>query len=333
MSNGALDKQGDVRNFRSWYYDNLGLRGVEQRKALDLLLKDDEIDLDKLSTFCLQFGLPARRRPIVWKFLLGVLPRHQQIHHFVQTQQSEQVEHLLRTLKVIRKLSEKNDSVPSQIVQMYLLNEGEMGFMQPSEKLERRLKALTSIAKLMCEIFENIVDCFWATTKFFKLQETYAVQLKTLADVFEQRLSTEDPELADYLRSIGALKQVPCQRWFGSFFAEDLHDQSLERIWDKIIAGSCTVLVYVAVAIVLVFRQVLMAKKSSDNILRILTQIPSDRCETIIGKAMDLHIKYGMAPVSPVTKTTVAHNAKDSNGSTSGRPSATVPTSLADLLK
>ena len=39
----VLDKQGDVRNFRSWYYDNLGLRGVEQRKALDLLLKDDEI--------------------------------------------------------------------------------------------------------------------------------------------------------------------------------------------------------------------------------------------------------------------------------------------------
>ena len=45
MFNGALDKQGDVRNFRSWYYDNLGLRGVEQRKALDLLLKDDEIGI------------------------------------------------------------------------------------------------------------------------------------------------------------------------------------------------------------------------------------------------------------------------------------------------
>jgi hypothetical protein len=37
----------------------------------------------------------------------------------------------------------------------------------------------------MCEIFENIVDCFWATTKFFKLQETYAVQLKSLVRKFE----------------------------------------------------------------------------------------------------------------------------------------------------
>ena len=41
----AFEKERDVRNFRSWYYDNLGLRGVEQRKALDLLLKDDEIGM------------------------------------------------------------------------------------------------------------------------------------------------------------------------------------------------------------------------------------------------------------------------------------------------
>lgn len=40
---GSLEKERDVRNFRHWYYDNLGLRGVEQPKALDLLLKDDEI--------------------------------------------------------------------------------------------------------------------------------------------------------------------------------------------------------------------------------------------------------------------------------------------------
>ncbi|CAB4016243.1 TBC1 domain family member 7 [Paramuricea clavata] len=191
---------------------------------------------------------------------------------------------------------------------MYLLNEGEMGFMQPSEQLEKRLKVLTSVAKLMCEIFENIVDCFWATTKFFKLQETYAVQLKSLPELFEQRLATEDSELFKHLSSIGALKQLPCERWFDSFFAEDLQDPSLERIWDKIIAGSCTILVYVAVAILLIFRPVLIAKKSLDHVLRSLAQIPPERCETIIGKAMDLHIKYGVATVSPVTKTTGAHN-------------------------
>ena len=47
MSN-ALEKKGNVRNFRSLYYENLGLRGVEQRKALELLLKDDEIGKKQL---------------------------------------------------------------------------------------------------------------------------------------------------------------------------------------------------------------------------------------------------------------------------------------------
>ena len=85
---------------------------------------------NNLATSCLFFAVYDIK---LHCFIKGVLPRHQQIHEFVQTQQSEQVEHLLRTLKIIRKLSEKNDSIPSQIVQMYLLNEGEMGFMQPSE--------------------------------------------------------------------------------------------------------------------------------------------------------------------------------------------------------
>ena len=36
-----VDKDG--RNFRAFYYDTLGLRNVEQRKALEILLKDDPI--------------------------------------------------------------------------------------------------------------------------------------------------------------------------------------------------------------------------------------------------------------------------------------------------
>ena len=39
------DKDG--RNFRTFYYDTLGLRNVEQRKALEILLKDDPIGVVK----------------------------------------------------------------------------------------------------------------------------------------------------------------------------------------------------------------------------------------------------------------------------------------------
>ncbi|XP_046860572.1 TBC1 domain family member 7-like isoform X2 [Xenia sp. Carnegie-2017] len=294
MSN-ALEKKGNVRNFRSLYYENLGLRGVEQRKALELLLKDDEI---------------------------GVLPPYQQIHEFVQQQQKEQVEHLLHTLKVINQLHETNDNfkdnVPMHIVQMYLLNEGEMGFMQPSETLEGEMKVLMSIGKLMSGIFENVVDSLLVSTKFFKLRQKHASHLNALTEMFEQRISTEDPEVWWHLKTMGVSKLLPCQRWFSSFFAEDLQDPSIERIWDKIVAGSCTILAYVAVAILLVFRQVILTKKSSENVLHFLSQIPQDRCETIVGEAIDLHIKHGFAMNS-------LYNVKDSNN-TGTRSNAAVQT-------
>lgn len=89
-----------------------------------------------LTSFSLHFLVPKQNMYLY----IGVLPPYQQIHEFVQQQQKEQVEHLLHTLKVINQLHETNDNfkdnVPMHIVQMYLLNEGEMGFMQPSEVLD-----------------------------------------------------------------------------------------------------------------------------------------------------------------------------------------------------
>lgn len=42
---GSFSKMADKdgRNFRAFYYDTLGLRNVELKKALEILLKDDPI--------------------------------------------------------------------------------------------------------------------------------------------------------------------------------------------------------------------------------------------------------------------------------------------------
>ena len=45
MTVGSFSKMADKdgRNFRAFYYDTLGLRNVELKKALEILLKDDPI--------------------------------------------------------------------------------------------------------------------------------------------------------------------------------------------------------------------------------------------------------------------------------------------------
>ena len=62
----------DERNFRSYYYEKVGFRGVEEKKSLEILMKDKPLDVIKLKQFSLRFPVPAIHRNRVWKVLLGV---------------------------------------------------------------------------------------------------------------------------------------------------------------------------------------------------------------------------------------------------------------------
>lgn len=61
----------DERNFRSAYYEKVGFRSVEEKKSLEILLKDKPLDKSKLRQFCLRFSVPATYRNLLWKLLLG----------------------------------------------------------------------------------------------------------------------------------------------------------------------------------------------------------------------------------------------------------------------
>lgn len=63
----------DERNFRQAYYEKVGFKSVEEKRSLEILLKDKHLDLSKLRQFCLRFGVPAAHRNLVWKVLLGNL--------------------------------------------------------------------------------------------------------------------------------------------------------------------------------------------------------------------------------------------------------------------
>ena len=63
-----------VSNFRSNYYEKVGFRGVDERKALVTLLESDSVNLDKLTTFALKCSsIQSSERLLVWKLLLGEL--------------------------------------------------------------------------------------------------------------------------------------------------------------------------------------------------------------------------------------------------------------------
>ena len=59
------------RNFRSAYLEKVGIKGVEEKKSLEILLKEIPLDIKKLREFCLRFPVPATYRGYLWKVLLG----------------------------------------------------------------------------------------------------------------------------------------------------------------------------------------------------------------------------------------------------------------------
>ncbi|XP_009999240.1 PREDICTED: TBC1 domain family member 7 isoform X4 [Chaetura pelagica] len=229
------------RNFRSVYYEKVGFRGVEEKKSLEILLKDDRLDIEKLCTFSQRFPLPSMYRILVWKVLLGIIPPHHESHALVMKYRQEQYWDIHHALCVIRFI---NDSTPQ--VDVFL-----------------RIHQLES----------------------GKLPRNSAFPLPKF---LEQYLNIEDNRLLVHLKACAAMSKLPYDLWFKKCFAGCLPESSLQRVWDKVISGSCKILVFVALEILLTFKMKIIALNTAEKITQFLENIPQDNTDAIVSKAVDL---------------------------------------------
>ncbi|XP_055262571.1 TBC1 domain family member 7 isoform X2 [Moschus berezovskii] len=263
------------RNFRSVYYEKVGFRGVEEKKSLEILLKDDRLDIEKLCTFSQRFPLPSMYRALVWKVLLGILPPHHESHAQVMMYRKEQYSDVLHALEVIRFIS---DATPQIEVYLYMhrLESGKLP-RSPSFPLEPEDEVFLAIAKAMEEMVEDSVDCYWITRCFVnQLNSKYRDALPQLPKAFEQYLNLEDSRLLSHLKACCAVSTLPYELWFKKCFAGCLPESSLQRIWDKVVSGSCKILVFVAVEILLTFKIKVMALNSAEKITKFLENVARD---------------------------------------------------------
>ncbi|KAF0878063.1 TBCD7 protein, partial [Crocuta crocuta] len=286
------------RNFRSVYYEKVGFRGVEEKKSLEILLKDDRLDIEKLCTFSQRFPLPSMYRALVWKVLLGILPPHHESHAQVMLWRKEQYGDILHALKVVRFVSEATPLVEVYL-RMYQLECGKLP-RSPSFPLEPEDEVFLAIAKAVEEMVEDSVDCYWIIRCFVnQLNNKYRESLPQLPKAFEQYLNLEDSRLLSHLKTCSALCKLPYDLWFKRCFAGCLPESSLQRqvVWDKVISGSCKILVFVAVEILLTFKIKVMALNSAEKITKFLENIPQDSSDAIVSKAIDLWHKHCGTPV------------------------------------
>ncbi|KAB0404982.1 hypothetical protein E2I00_002622 [Balaenoptera physalus] len=242
-----------------------------------------ENDIEKLCTFSQRFPLPSMYRALVWKVLLGILPPHHESHAQVMMYRKEQYSDVLHALEVIRFIS---DATPQVEVYLYMhrLESGKLP-RSPSFPLEPEDEVFLAIAKAMEEMVEDGIDCYWLTRCFVnQLNNKYRDFLPQLPKAFEQYLNLEDSRLLGHLKASSAVSKLPCDLWF-------------KRVWDKVISGSCKILVFVAVEILLTFKIKVMALHSAEKITKFLENIPQDSSDAIVSKAIDLWHKHCGTPV------------------------------------
>ena len=286
----------DERNFRLPYYEQLGLRSVDQVRALEHILRDERLDIERLSEFALKYTLPALYRPFVWKVLLGILPKSQSSHCFAEQVRSDQFRDLENALLVMRMIKKEGQAIHEKIVWMYLLENGMISMLQRKtlQRDEKKKQIFRAIATVSCEVAESDIDSYWIAKKFFEMQDKYVELYSKLPRFVLDYLELEDRALYEHLNELQVFKVMPYNKWFESCFAEVFPNSCLERIWDKLVAGSCNILVFVCVAVLLSCRLDLLRATSAETSIHVLWSLPkdSDRQNSVVDKALQLWDKH-----------------------------------------
>uniref|UniRef100_W5N6B0 TBC1 domain family member 7 n=1 Tax=Lepisosteus oculatus TaxID=7918 RepID=W5N6B0_LEPOC len=288
------------RNFRSAYYEKVGFRGVEEKKSLEILLKDDRLDVEKLCTFSQRFPLPSMYRIFVWKVLLGILPPHGDSHALVMSYRKQQYEDVLQALQVMRFVQ---SSTPQVEVYLHMHQLESLALPRRTEvtPLEPEAEDFLAIARAMAKIVESSVDCYWLIKCFVnQYSNKYGDSVPHLPKSLEHFLSLEDSRLLNHLRTCNAMSKLPYNLWFRRCFAGCLPESSLQRVWDKIISGSCKILVFVAVEILLGYKIMLMGMNKPEDITQFLENMPQENTDAIVTKAIDLWHKHCGTPMHSV---------------------------------
>ncbi|XP_049784742.1 TBC1 domain family member 7 [Schistocerca cancellata] len=281
----------DERNFRSSYYEKVGFRSVEEKKSLEILLKDKPLDKMKLRQFCIRFTVPGIYRNLVWKVLLDVIPIHVDSHKFVMEQRKEEYKDLLHALRLMQIVNDRTPK-PELFLLMWLLQTGRLTLYQ--NQLNTAVnRNLCAISHSLSVVFDDDVDIYWLSKGFFESVVKFRDDIPTLIKYTKSVLEKEDEELYCHLQDLGAFNTIPLDNWLCCCFAGVISESSLGKIWDKLIGGSCKILVFVAVLLLVTLKRALLKCATTDNIASCLKNISEEVSEVIVNQAIEMWQQYG----------------------------------------
>ncbi|KAL3268741.1 hypothetical protein HHI36_007843 [Cryptolaemus montrouzieri] len=248
----------DERNFRSAYYEKVGCKNVEERKSLEILLKEKVLDRVKLKQFCVRYNVPSAFRSLVWNICLGVLPVHTECHAFIVDQRKQEYNDLVRALNVM-KIVDNNTPKPKVLYAAFLLQSNALKF----ETSFQTSRGFCEIVQFLMPYYKEDAELYWLAKGFYYCVHSFDHDLPKLIEAVSNLLEKEEPIVYKHLKAKEALDNLPYESCFESCYAKIMNYPTLAKIWDKLAGGSCSIFVYV-------FLCLLMHLKHS--ILKCMTQ-------------------------------------------------------------
>ncbi|XP_012533018.1 TBC1 domain family member 7 isoform X1 [Monomorium pharaonis] len=282
----------DERNFRSQYYEKVGFRSVEEKKSLEILLKERPLDKTKLKQFCLRFTVPAMYRNFLWKVLLDVVPVYTESQAFIMAQRKAEFQDLQRALRVAKIIDDFTKPHLMFLV-MWLLRKRKAKVDMTTQLESPLYRAMSKMAETLWHIIdveleeEKLVDVYWILSGLFVQVEKLQKEIGKLQDCTYMLLEKEDLELYKHLIKIDALYNLPYDAWFYSCFAGIICNGSIAKIWDKITVGAYRILIFVAVVTLTTLRRLLLRCESTETVLDTINNITEETSEVIVNKAIE----------------------------------------------
>ncbi|XP_043266199.1 TBC1 domain family member 7 [Colletes gigas] len=282
----------DERNFRSSYYEKVGFRSVEEKRSLEILLKERPFDKAKLKQFCLRFTVPTIHRNFLWKILLDIIPVYVDSHKFIMNQRRMEYQDLQKALKVTKILDDYTK--PHLMVLTMWLLRTRRAKLDMSAQLEIPLhRAMSKMAETLWHIVdsdthdEKLVDTYWILCGLLDQVQKFHKEVNKLQECTCTLLEREDSELYKHLIKIEALHNIPYDVWFCSCFAGTISVGSIVKIWDKIAVGAYRILIFVTVVTLTTLRRLLLRCENLDSVLDTIGNITEESSELIVNKAIE----------------------------------------------
>jgi len=277
---------GSERNFRSYYYEKMGFRGVEEKKSLDILLRERPIDLDRIHNFCLRFPLPGIYRIQVWQLLLGILPKYTTSTEFVWCQRAEQYKESERALVLSKKIT-ANTEQRVKIAAVWLLERNWLKSDLSLQLKESDCQNFLAIVSSLEDMVSTPEEVYWLSRGLFSILETSLSDSRPMFDCLN-KLLCEDSSLLSHLEVCGGVTCPSYHHLLKKGFAGIFQASLLVRLWDKLIGGSSKVLVYVMACALFRCRMEVMSAKTQDEIVDIISNMSEDRQDVVLTMALDM---------------------------------------------